>query len=477
MVPALLLAVLLSQNAPSAEVLVHYAQQDFQSGNYSEAREKLRRALRTSPRDPALWNYLGLTEAHLNQTDSAIRDFEKVLSLSPANAQAYFNLGLLYAKKGLFEKASEMYRRGLALDADDPAGNQNYALLLMQAGKFRDAVGHLQKLRALQGDALSVRVALIESYMKSGMQSEGEREVREFLDSRGAGPTEQLKLAQVLVEDKLPDEARLVLEHVVRVAPDSAEAHARLGMLFSNKDQFEDAARYLGRAVELAPDSAEYSLRLAEVLLLWHRFPTALEFLMTVKPRFGTLPEFHYKLALAYYGLHLFPQAVAELETLGRDYPQLDRVQHLLADSYMDMGDLAKAEAHYRRAIELNPNKAPLYASFARLLRIKTADSTDEAIQYLEKALALDPGDAQSKLELALCYEKKTKYAQAQSLLEEAIRRDPNMVRAHVALARVYYHLKRKLDGDRERGIVSRLESEEQAQRSKITTSAPSPNP
>src|SRR5260370_3425498 len=125
MVPALLLALLLSQNAPSAEVLARQAQQDFQSGNYSEARDKLRRALKTSPRDPTLWNYLGLTETHLNQTDSAIHDFEKVLSLSPPKAQVYFNLGLLYAKKGLFEKALEMSSRAAALDADDPAGNQN----------------------------------------------------------------------------------------------------------------------------------------------------------------------------------------------------------------------------------------------------------------------------------------------------------------------------------------------------------------
>src|SRR5260370_38705297 len=131
MVPALLLALLLSQNAPSAEVLARQAQQDFQSGNYSEARDKLRRALRTSPRDPALWNYLGLTEAQLNQTDSAIHDFEKVLSLSPSKAQVYFSLGLLYAKKGLFEKALEMYRRGFAPGSDDPGDHQNYPFPLM----------------------------------------------------------------------------------------------------------------------------------------------------------------------------------------------------------------------------------------------------------------------------------------------------------------------------------------------------------
>ena len=52
---------------------------------------------------------------------------------------------------------------------------------------------------------------------------------------------------------------------------------------------------------------------------------------------------------------------------------------------------------------------------------------------------------------------------QACSKLEELIKETPHFVEAHVSLATVYYRLKRKADGDRERAIVLKLNAESQA--------------
>ena len=175
--------------------LTRQAHQDFDSGRYTQARERLRAALKMAPRNPALWTYLGLTEAQLNETASAIADFEKALSLAPGDARTLFNLGLLYRRKGDAVKATERYRQGLALEPDDAAANQNYALLLMEAGKFREAIGPLEKLRKLGHSELALRVALIESYLKAGMKGEGEREIQAVLKAPGVTPEDQIKLA------------------------------------------------------------------------------------------------------------------------------------------------------------------------------------------------------------------------------------------------------------------------------------------
>jgi Tfp pilus assembly protein PilF len=57
--------------------------------------------------------------------------------------------------------------------------------------------------------------------------------------------------------------------------------------------------------------------------------------------------------------------------------------------------------------------------------------------------------------------------------LEELIRAEPNFVEAHVTLATVYYRLKRKADGDRERAIVQTLNDEIQAQQPGVTSLPP----
>jgi tetratricopeptide (TPR) repeat protein len=455
---------------PSPEVLAdltRQAHQDFASGRYSEARGKLRAALKIVPRNSALWTYLGLTEAQLNETDLAIADFEKALSLGPADARTLFNLGLLYGRQGNAGKAMEVYRQGLALEPDDAAANQNYALLLMEAGKFREAIGPLEKLKAIKGSDLSVRVGLIECYLKAGRKSEGEKEILEFPRLPSAALADELKLADVLIEDREPDAAQEVLEQAVRAAPNSAEAHGKLGLLLSNKNQFETAVVELGTAAQLDPDSAEYSLGLAEALLLWGHYPAALELLTAIKTKFEKLPEFQYKLGLAYYGMHQYPLAIARFEAMARERPSLDLVQFFLANSYRAVGDLKRAELYYKRAIELNPRHASYYLALGQLLRKESEDRTDEAIAKIEEALRLDPSDVQSKQELALGYEQKANYPRAQSLLEEVVRQQPDLLSAHVALARIYYRERKKEWGDRERKTISQLEARQQAQQSR----------
>ena len=471
----LALFVALAQHSPPSGVLARQAQEDFTSGKYSEARQKLQQALKLTPQNPLLWRNLGLTDAKLNDLTGATAAYEKALALTPDDASTCFALGVLYMRQEKAAQAAEVYARGLALAPGDQQANQNYAALLMQLGRYRDAAVPLLKLTQIAPSDVSAHASLIDSFFKSGMKTEGENALRDLLASPTVSSGDLLDLANLLViEDHERQAAQAVLEHVVSVSPESAEAHAKLGLLLSEGDHYEDAARELGRAVQLAPDSAPYSIHLAEVLLLWKHYSTALEFLTAVRDRFQQLPEYHYKLGLANCGLNHFPEGIVELKALVQQDPALHRVQSALGNCYFASGDLTKAEPYYRRALALAPREASYYSALARLLRKQSASHVDEAAPLLEKSLELDPSDPQAKLELALCYEIQGRYPDSQGLLEAVTRAHPNLLPAHVALARLYYKQKKKEEGDRERGVVARLEDEEQARQKK---SHLSPNP
>jgi superkiller protein 3 len=259
------------------------------------------------------------------------------------------------------------------------------------------------------------------------------------------------------------------------MTPDSAEAHYDLGLLLLDKSEYEGATRELGRAAQIDPSAAPYAMRLAESLILWKHYGTALEFLTAVKDRFGSLPDYRYKLGLTYYSLHQFPRAITQLEEVATEQPQLDTVQFFLGNCYGGVGDLGKAESHYRRAIELQPRNASYYTALAQVLRKMGDENTDEAITNLEKAISLDGSDIQSKQELGLCFIKKADYAKARDLLEQVVAKEPTLTSAHVALAQTYYKLRKKEDGDRERAIVARLQAEEQARQAELLKGAPRP--
>ena len=274
-------------------------------------------------------------------------------------------------QKGATNDALKMYKQGLALDPVNKAANQNYAVLLMQAGKACEALGSLQKIKRANGSDLSVRASLIESLWKCGNKQAGKDELAEFLQMPAATLDDRMKLAKVLGQDRLFEAAEETLTNVAENAPDFAEGHADLGLLLLRKNQFQDAARQLGRAVQLEPSSSRYSMDLAQVLLKAKQYPTALEFLKAARNRFGTLPEYQYKLAWAHYGLGDVPQAEVELQALVRQHPELDRVHYSLGNCDVALGRLSEAEADYREAIALNPENGSYHGALGQVLRKK----------------------------------------------------------------------------------------------------------
>jgi tetratricopeptide (TPR) repeat protein len=451
----------LAQGTATIDSLTQQAHSLFESGNYSEAQKKIQQAIHLEPRNAALWSDLGIVDAQMNQVKPAIAAFEKALSLDPENSKTCFNLALLYAGIGAPDKALDLYRKGLSRDPHDTAANKNYALLLIKARNFREALVPLRRLKSSESNDATVRIALIECYFGSGMNQEGKKEIREFLNSSSVSQSDQLQLASVLIRDKHTDPAQEVLEHVVVTYPDSAEAHGDLGLLLASRNKFEEGVHELGRAAQLAPYSPDYNMWLAEALLEWEHYSTAVDFLLAVKERFGTQPEYHYKLARAYYALKRCPMVIDELEPLSKAQPESEFVCRLLGACYLEVGDSEKAEAQFRQAVQLNPNKASYYSALGRVLRKEGPQKTDEAMGYFKKALLLNPSDTESKLRLALCYEEKSDLPTDQRLLEEVVRIDPGSLEAHRALARVHYRLGNKSEGDKESGIVAQLEAKE----------------
>ena len=55
---------------------------------------------------------------------------------------------------------------------------------------------------------------------------------------------------------------------------------------------------------------------------------------------------------------------------------------------------------------------------------------------------------------------RKGELNEAQRMLEEILKREPDLIDAHVTLARIYFKKKMKAEGDREQAIVERLRAE-----------------
>ena len=115
----------------------------------------------------------------------------------------------------------------------------------------------------------------------------------------------------------------------------------------------------------------------------------------------------------------------------------------------------------FRRELESNPN------DFVSNLQLGVLLKQDEdfagARRCFERALMVRPDDPGVRYQLATLDLMSGKTEEARMALERLTKESPQFVEAHVSLATVYYRMKRKADGDRERETVLKLNAEKQA--------------
>jgi tetratricopeptide (TPR) repeat protein len=108
------------------------------------------------------------------------------------------------------------------------------------------------------------------------------------------------------------------------------------------------------------------------------------------------------------------------------------RNEYNLANALADQGRREEAAAHYRRAIELDPQLANARYNLSLLLSV--AGDVDGAIAQLRRAIATKPDYVDARVNLGAALEKKGHVGEAIAQYRAAIASDPRSALAHDAL-------------------------------------------
>jgi tetratricopeptide (TPR) repeat protein len=156
-----------------------------------------------------------------------------------------------------------------------------------------------------------------------------------------------------------------------------------------------------------------------------------------------------------------FAEALVDLKKAVELNPQLPDVYSYYGLALLTTGDMAGASAAFQKELESNPND--FVSNLQMGVVLKQDQHYDEARSYFERALRIRPGDPAVRYQLATLDLMAGMLDQACAKLEQLTKEVPQFVEAHVSLATVYYRLKRKADGDRERELVLKLNAQNQA--------------
>jgi len=319
------------------------------------------------------------------------------------------------------------------------------------------------------------------------------RQYREYLAQRPQSLEARSNLGAALARAGRFDEAIAEYNHALEKSAGNPQVLLNLGLAYYKTARFAEAAPRLEAALSIAPNRQAAWL-LADCEIQLGDYKKAIERLAPYEKESAGDPAFNYL-----YGTALIrgQQAERGAAVIDRILRQGDSAEArlLLGTTKMFANDYAGALPDLKKAVERNPRLSEAHAYYGEAL-LRTGDQAGAALEF-RKELELNPGNFMSNLQLGVVTRQDRDYAASRRHLERALRsrpddpgvryqlatidlasgnvegarrtlekliaESPQFTEAHVSLATVYYRLKRKEDGDRERAIVQKLTDEAQA--------------
>jgi tetratricopeptide (TPR) repeat protein len=279
---------------------------------------------------------------------------------------------------------------------------------------------------------------------------------------------------KALTERRYDDAAR-AYEKLRELFPETAEVHAKLGLIYYQKRDYQHAVAALRRAMNLKPTLPRLDVLLAMCLSELGQYREALPGLRKGFRQPSDVPlrrSTGLQLLKAYTGLEQDEDAVDVALQLSRLHPEdpevlyhsgrlfanfaylqtikLSRVAPASIWMHQAAGELNESRGYfdaaireYREVLALDPRRPGIHVRLGRTLLARAASeaaaagSRAEAMKEFEEELRVDPTNADASYELAELHRKEGELAQAGALFEQSLKHYPDFEDARIGLARV----------------------------------------
>lgn len=390
------------------------------------AKSWLDNAVQLEPGNADSWTRLGDYHRRQNNYKEAEAAFANAVKATPQDAGAYVNRAgarlALNDEKG----AKADIKAAQKIEPNDPLVKYMQALFDYRADKLVKAQEGLEAVnRALPGHFQTNLLLGFISYRLGNLQN-AETYLSRILNIAPASEDVRLALASTQLRLGHPQKALESMQPLLQDGQNKPQVLAQAGDIYMSLQQFPLAQGYYQRAIEADPQSAAIRTQLARSQLAVGDTDRAVVELQQVA-RLEAKPSAADTL-LIMTRLHKgeFDQALPDIDTLEKKQAKNPLAANLRGLAYLGKKDAAKAEAEFRRALELQPTFAPAAENLVgiKLQQGKLAEATNVYKQLLEH----NPKSLEAMLGLAELARQAKRPDESLDWLNKAIKVDPNAI-------------------------------------------------
>jgi tetratricopeptide (TPR) repeat protein len=336
------------------------------------------------------------------------------------------------------------------------------AIQFHQAGDFDAAIREYRKYLALDPGNFIARSNLGAALAHQGRYTEAITEYKEALKIQPGNPEVALNLALAHYKAMQLNDAASELSPLHVAEPANLQIALLLGDCYFRLGEYQKAAHLLAPLEAEQPQQRALNYLLGMSLIRSGEIKQG-EVLVNKILSNGDSPEAHLMLGEARLDVNDTPGAINELSHALKLDPNIPMAHWLYGKALLESGQRAEAMQAFREELAIDPNEFDPNVYLGALLN--SEQKYQEAQPYLARALQARPGAPQVLYQIAVAQIGMGNLEQARKILQLLVKNSPNFVEAHISLASVYYRLRMKEDGNRERAIVAKLNAEIQARK------------
>jgi tetratricopeptide (TPR) repeat protein len=342
---------------------------------------------------------IAICQRQLGQIPDALSTLEQLETLHPRFSRLYQERGHCYVALRAAPRAIEAFLRAVNINPALPASWSMLEGLYRLSGDSRNALTASQHMATLEG--LPPEIVLATSLFSDGELAAAENITRKYLLTHGNHIEAMRLLARIGLARDVLDDAELLLEAVVALAPDYRIARFDYALVLLERHKYCEARAQLEQLMREEPDN----------------------------PNYGTL------YATACVGLGEHDKAITLYRQLLPHAPQKEELHLLLAHAYKALGKIDESIQAYRAAAAARPRFGDAYWSLANLKTYRFLDEDIAQMRADEAAPETSPVDRYHLcFALGKAYEDRALYEESWHYYERgnALKRAESRYRASI---------------------------------------------
>lgn len=430
----------------------------------NDALSEFKKAIELSPKDARYYNAAGVIAMNQGNLKDASNYFQKAVAIDKTYSTALDNLGTIDYVNGKFDEAQKKYNQALLYNTDNATAMYHLAQVATAKGDLATAAMHLNNAIYINPESYAAYNLAGEVYLKQGNDAASITAFKKAIALKPEFPQPYLNLAEIYEQRGDGEFAIEQLKTVLYVVPDFYDARLKIADISLANAKYAQAIEHYTKLVGVKDYNNDALKGLASAYYEQAQISATKALNGSSKDYFKALDYVNKAIAVDPNDLELY---LAKLKLAkATNQPELTQValQEIIGSKNTDLTSvIAKGEAY---ATLNDPQNAKRMFDLATTLAQSSEDDLylaeiftyqkqfDSAKKILQKVLAADcknqqalsdikyiqdcEKNSQNAFDSAGFYMKSKNYATAAEYLSRALAYNPNNANAYMLLGEIY---------------------------------------